>query len=76
MKFNKKYLLLRIIGFPAKLAFSIIWFCLMGILISIKWLKYGGQELYYGQEHGANLVKLIEQNEKLINLLSDQEKAD
>ncbi len=69
MKINKKYLLLRLLVSPFKLVFTIIWFFLIGILTFLKWLKNGGQELYYADDHGGNLVKLIEQNEAILKSL-------
>jgi hypothetical protein len=32
------------------------------------WVRFGSQELMYGKDKGKSLVKLIEQNEKLIEL--------
>lgn len=40
-----------------------------------KWLKNGGQELYYGNGFGGNLTTLIESNEKLIKALEEKNKA-
>jgi hypothetical protein len=69
MKINKTHFALRLITFPIKLVFTLLWHLLIGVLYSVKWLKHGGQELYYSNEHGGNLVKLIESNEKLIDAL-------
>lgn len=66
MKINKKYLVIRIIAFIPKLFFTLVWFLIIGLIHSLKWLKNGGQELYYGDNHDKGLVKLIEQNEKII----------
>lgn len=63
---NKKKLLLRIITFPIKLSFQIIWGVLSSILLSIKWLKNGSQEVVYGDDFTSSLVRLIEQNEQII----------
>lgn len=74
MKINKKYLLLRIISFPIKLALQILWGFLFSILISIQWLKHGSQELIYTNDHATSLARLIEQNEKLIKLYDGKSK--
>lgn len=66
MKTNKTNLLLRIITFPIKLLFSLLWFNLWAIKVSIQWVKNGGQELIYDNTHGRDLVRLIDQNEKII----------
>lgn len=71
MKWNKKYLWIRIVAFPIKLLFSIIWHSLMGIRLSIQWLVCGGQEVYYGKDHGGSLIKIIEQNEKIIKSFNE-----
>jgi hypothetical protein len=71
MKIQKRYFLLRIITFPIKLAFSLVWFLLFGIKISVQWLLFGSQELYYGKgldrESLANFIERVEKqlNEKL-----------
>lgn len=65
-KWNKHYLLLRILSFPIKLVFQILWGILLGILQSFHWLKFGSQELLYGKDHGKSLVRIIEQNEQII----------
>lgn len=72
MKVNYKYLGFRIISFPIKLLFSLIWSFLIAILISLKWLKNGGQELYYGNEFGGTITTLIDSNEKLIKALAEK----
>ena len=72
MKINTKYLLLRIIISPVKLLFTVIWFNLIGFLIFFKWLKNGGQEMYYGNDFGGNLTTLIESNEALVKLLKEK----
>ena len=66
MKINKKYLALRIITFPIKLIFTIVWFFIMSLIISAKWVIFGSQELYYGKDGKNSLTNLIEQNEKII----------
>lgn len=71
MKWNKKYLLIRILTFPIKLIFSIVWHSLIGLMLSLQWLIHGAQEVYYGKDNGNSLVKIIEQNEKIIQKLNE-----
>lgn len=73
---NKHYLILRIISLPIKLLFQITWGILLAILQSFHWLKFGSQELLYGKDNGKFLIRIIDQNEKLINLLSSKEKEE
>ena len=65
-KWNTKYLPLRIITFPFKLVFQIVWSVLVGLVISFRWLKNGSQEVYYGDDHTSGLVEILEQNKKII----------
>ncbi|WNH10003.1 hypothetical protein [Thalassobellus suaedae] len=65
-KINTKYLGLRIIAFIPKLAFTLFWFLLIGFMVSVKWLIFGSVELYFGKGGKDDLVRLIEQNEKII----------
>lgn len=65
-KWNKRNLVARILTFPIKIAFQILWGVISSIFISFKWLKNGSQEVVYGDNHGESLVNLIEQNEKII----------
>ncbi len=71
MSINKKHLALRIIAYPVKLLFNLAWFNFLAVALSFKWIKNGGQELYYGPEHEAGLVKVLESNEKLIEELKN-----
>jgi hypothetical protein len=73
---NKHYLILRIFTLPLKLIFQILWGIALGILESFHWLKFGSQELLYGKDNGKSLVRIIEQNERLINLLSDDKSGN
>ena len=67
MKINKKYFLIRLLTFPIKLLFTILWLVFYAFLLSIRWLKYGSQEFYFGKHFGrSELVQIIEQNEKII----------
>lgn len=67
MKINKKYLLLRILSYPFRLVFTLFWMILFGFMLSIRWLLYGSQELYFGKNFGgAHLAEIVEQNEKII----------
>lgn len=72
MKINKRFLLLRILASPFKLVFTMVWFNLVGLVMFLKWLKNGGQELFYGDAFGGNLVDLIESNEALVKKLKEQ----
>ena len=66
MKINKKYLLLRIIAFPLKLLFTIIWFLLFAIFKSIQWVAYGSDEIVFRKDFNRNsITELIETIEKL-----------
>ncbi len=65
-KWNRKRLILRLLSFPVKLLFQILWGVLSSILISIKWLKNGSQELVYGDDYDVSLVEILEQNKKII----------
>ena len=69
MNINKKYLLIRILTFPIKLAFTLFWNNLIALMLTWQWILHGGQELYYGKDNDASLVKLIEQNEEIIKKL-------
>ena len=60
---NKKYLLLRIIVFPLKLVFMWAWYLVFGVMISLKWVITGSQEILIDS---GKLSELIEQNEKMI----------
>lgn len=71
MKWNKKHLWARILTFPFKLIFSIIWHTLIGLKFSVQWLVCGSQEVYYGKDHGKSLIKIIEQNQKIIERLNE-----
>jgi len=67
MKINKNQLGIRIITFPIKLAFMILWMITYAIVISFRWLLFGSQELYFGKGFGTgDLSKIVEQNEELI----------
>lgn len=65
MKINKKYLLIRIITSPIKLIFLLLWYNLFAVLLLLKWVKNGGQEVFYGTDFGNSIVELIETNKKL-----------
>jgi|GEM_PF-4070919 hypothetical protein len=65
---NKEKLPLRIITSPLKLAFQLLWRILCAFMETYSWVRFGSQELMYGKDKGKSLVKLIEQNEKLIEL--------
>lgn len=66
-KWNKKNLILRIITFPIKLIFQITWGVLISILYSFQWLKNGGRELVFGDDFDSSLIRLIKQNQEIIN---------
>lgn len=63
MKINKRYLLLRIITLPIKLTFHLLWSVLFSILITLKWLKNGGEEIFYGVNTETTLIKILKQLE-------------
>lgn len=65
-KWNKEKLLLRILTFPLKLLFQLLWANLSSILLCFKWLKNGSQELVYGDDHKSSLVEILESNQKII----------
>lgn len=69
MKINTRYLGLRILTFPVKLVFTVLWFFLYSLKCSVQWILFGSQELYYGKDKGANLVEILEQNKEIIKLL-------
>ena len=71
MKIKTKHLLLRVITFPIKLLFTLIWFNLWSIKVSLQWLFFGGEELFYGKDR-ATLVDLIQQNEKIIKYFNQK----
>lgn len=73
MKINLKLFGLRLIVFPFKLALLIIWFFLLSVSVSFKWLFYGGQELFYSKnDFGGTIVQLIDSNTELINEIKKQ----
>ena len=65
-KWNKNKLLLRILTFPIKLIFQLFWGFVYSFLITFKWLKNGSQELIYSDDTSDSLVKIIDQNKKII----------
>lgn len=66
MKVTKKNLGLRTITFLPKLFFTLIWMIIYGILITIRWWRFGSQELYFGDGFGrAEIAELIEKVETL-----------
>lgn len=65
-KWNKNKLLLRILTFPIKLIFQLFWGFVYSFIITCKWLKNGSQELIYGDGTSESLVKIIDQNKKII----------
>ena len=71
-KWNKKNLILRILTFPIKLTFQIIWGVLSSILYSLKWLKNGSQEVVYGDDFSCSIVRLIDQNQEIIDKINDK----
>jgi hypothetical protein len=73
MEINKKFLLIRIITFPFKLLFTLLWMIFFGLLLSFRWLLYGSQEVYFGKHFGnGELIKIINQNEKIIKLWKEK----
>ena len=74
MLWNKKRLILRILTFPLKLAFQILWGVLSSILYSFKWLKNGSQEVVYGDDFEKSIVRLIQQNEEIIEKMNRKKK--
>lgn len=72
-KWNQKKLLLRIATFPIKLLFQLTWGILSSIILSFKWLKNGSQEIVYGDDFNASIVRLIEQNEIMIAKMNRKE---
>lgn len=66
MKINKRLFVLRLITFPIKLTFTVLWSVLIGLKISIQWLINGSQELYFGADHDKSLVALIENTETIV----------
>lgn len=65
MKINKKYLLLRIITFPIKLTFHLLWNIIFSFVITLKWLKNGGSELFYGENTKTDLSKILDKLNEL-----------
>jgi hypothetical protein len=73
MKIQKHNLGLRIITFLPRLVFILLWMILYGVLLNIRWLRFGSQELYFGSDFGRDeLVTLIEKLEKLKELKSSR----
>lgn len=71
---NKRHLLIRIITFPFKLLFSSSWYFCICIVSNIKWLLYGGEEVvFFKNETKGILLDIVEQNEKLLNLLNPKQ---
>lgn len=73
-KWNKKNLLLRILTFPIKLSLQITWGVLASILYSLKWLKNGSQEVVYGDDFNSSIVRLIDQNQEMIDKMNSKKK--
>ena len=66
MKVTKKNLGLRTITFLPRLVFLLIWMIIYGILLNIRWWRFGSQELYFGDGFGrAEIAELIEKVENL-----------
>lgn len=66
MKVNKKFLLLRIIAFPLKLAFMLFWYLTFALFKSLQWVWFGGDEIVLGKDFDRNTIReLIESVEKL-----------
>ena len=74
MKLQKKYLIARILTFPFKLLFQMVFAVLATIAISCRWVIYGGQEVYYGEETKSSIVNLIKSNEEIIQKLNEKTK--
>ena len=70
-KVNKKYLLLRILTFPIKLIFSLLWFNLFALLKTYQWVIFGGDEIIFGTDINRDSVgELI----KIVSELNDNYK--
>lgn len=62
---------IRIISFPLKLAFTIFWYFILGMVHSARWLVCGSQEILFGRGTKADIVRLIESTEKLVKKLEE-----
>lgn len=69
-KWNRKNLALRIFTFPLKLVFQLTWGVLSSIVYSFKWLKNGSQEVVYGDDFSSSIVRLIDQNQEMIDKMN------
>lgn len=66
MKVQKKYFLLRVITFPIKLVFDLLWFNLFAIVKTFQWVVYGGDEIIFGKDFNRNQMSdLIDAVENL-----------
>ena len=73
MKVNKKFLFLRIITFPIKLAFMLFWGILFAVFKSVQWVWFGGDEIILGKDFDRNTIgELI----KAVEKLTEKEKSN
>ena len=64
---NKKFFILRVLTLPFKLLFEIVFAIFGSCFMTLKWLLFGGQQLYYGNNNfGGNITRLIDSNEAMI----------
>lgn len=71
MKLNKKYIIIRLLTFPIKLLFTVLWMLLCAIMLSFRWLFYGSTELYFSKNFNTTeLSKIVQQNEDIIKMFN------
>ena len=72
MRIKRKYLLLRILSFPFKLALILFWNILFSVLLCYNWVLYSSDEIYFFMlDEEDDIMKLIKQNKKLIKHLDE-----
>lgn len=72
MKYNKQKFGLRLITFPIKLAFQLVFRLICALMETYQWVRFGGQEVIYSDDNGKSLCVIIEQNKELIELLKKE----
>lgn len=70
MKVNKQNLILRILTFPVKLIFLLLWHNIVGTVVAIRWIFYGSEEVYFGRNGRKSISEVLRQNEIIIKNLN------